>query len=187
MKPEIKQSLAFEEIKECVGNYNFSVKVEADTETLSALENSPYIISLKATILQGKKTLGIGRANSILSPKNKYIKNAVIYCFNSAIVDGFSKAVKILDNLPLKADESSIEKKEDIEEDLEKRDSKAYFANDDDLKYMSEKQKNYLTQLISKKCNGTKREDYLNQIKSPYFSSFAASVLIKTLLSSNNY
>jgi hypothetical protein len=187
MKPENKQSLAFEEINAAVGIYDFRVTVETDKENLSALDNSPFIIAFKATISQGKKTLGIGRSNSILSPKNKYIKPATIYCFNAAIVDGFSKAVKILDNLPLKANESSIEKKEDIEEDLEKRDSKAYFANDDDLKYMSEKQKNYLTQLISKKCNGTKREDYLNQIKSPYFSSFAASVLIKTLLSSNNY
>lgn len=180
MKPENKQSLAFEEIKECVGSYNFIVKVETDRETLVALENSPFIISLKATILQGKKVLGIGRANSILSPKNKWIKSAVIYCFNAAVVDGFSKAVKILDNLPLKA----TDQKESLEEepDLEGRDKKAFYTENDNLKYASDKQKNFLNKLISKKCNASTKEDYLIQLKSPYFSSFQASSLIKTLL-----
>lgn len=173
------KSLADEEIKECIGNYNFSVKVEADTETLTALENSPFIISLKATILQGKKVLGIGRANSILSPKNKYIKNAVIYCFNAAVVDGFSKAVKILDNLPLKAD--AQKESLDEEPDLEGRDRQAYFTNDDNLKYASDKQRNFLKKLVSK-CNNSNRREYENKLESPYLSSFEASTIIKNLL-----
>ncbi len=173
------KSLADAEIKECVGSYNFSVRVESDTETLSALENSPFIISLKATILQDKKVLGIGRANSILSPKNKYIKNAVIYCFNAAIVDGFSKAVKILDNLPLKADAQ----KESLEEepDLEGRDRQAYFTNDDNLKYASDKQRNFLKKLVSK-CKDSNKREYENKLQSPYLSSFEASTIIKNLL-----
>lgn len=177
------KSLADEEIKECIGSYNFTVKVEADTETLSALENSPFIISLKATILQGKKVLGIGRANSILSPKNKYIKSATIYCFNSAIVDGFSKAVKILDNLPLKANESSVEKKENIKEpDLEGRDSPAYLNNEDSLKYASDKQRNFLKKLVSSKCKDQTKREYESKLLSPYLSSFDCSSLIQTLL-----
>jgi hypothetical protein len=173
------KSLADVEIKECVGSYNFSVRVEADTETLTALENSPFIISLKATILQGKKVLGIGRANSILSPKNKYIKNAVIYCFNAAIVDGFSKAVKILDNLPIKADDQ----KESLDEepDLEGRDRQAYFTNNDDLKYASDKQRNFLKKLVSK-CDSSSKREYENKLQSPYLSSFECSALIKNLL-----
>lgn len=173
------KSLADAEIKECVGNYNFSVKVESDIETLSALENSPFIISLKATILQGKKVLGIGRANSILSPKNKYIKNAVIYCFNAAIVDGFSKAVKILDNLPLK--ENTQKESLDEEPDLEGRDKPAYFTNDDNLKYASDKQRNFLKKLVSK-CKDSNRNQYEQKLQSPYLSSFEASTIIKNLL-----
>lgn len=179
MKPENKQSLAFEEIKECVGSYNFIVKVEADKETLSALENSAFIISLKATILQGKKVLGIGRANSILSPKNKYIKSAVIYCFNAAIVDGFSKAVKILDNLPLKSDapKESLEK----EPDLEVRNNQAHSNNEDSTKYASDKQRNFLKKLVSK-CKDSNKREYEHKLESPYLSSFEASKIIKNLL-----
>lgn len=174
------KSLADAEIKECVGSYNFSVRVESDTETLSALENSPFIISLKATILQEKKVLGIGRANSILSPKNKYIKNAVIYCFNAAIVDGFSKAVKILDNLPLKANAQ----KESLEEepDLEGRDKQAFYGNEDMPQFATSKQKTFLTKLVSSKCAISKKEEYLNRLKSPYLTKFDCSELINSLL-----
>jgi hypothetical protein len=179
MKPEIKQSLAFEEISAAIGVYDFRVTVETDKENLSALDNSPFIIAFKATISQGKKTLGIGRANSILSPKNKYIKSATIYCFNAAIVDGFSKAVKILDNLPLKADDS----KEELEEepDLEGRDKPAYFTNDDNLKYASDKQRSFLKKLVSK-CKDSNKNQYEQKLQSPYLSSFEASAIIKNLL-----
>lgn len=185
MKPEIKQSLAFEEIAECVGEYTFSIIIEEDKEILSLL-NNPFVIALKCIIKQGDRVLGIGRSNSVLSQRNKYIKNTTLYTWNAAFLDSVSKSLKLLNELPLKAN-AQKEAKVITEEIDEGRDKQAYFVNYDDLKYMSDKQKSFLTKLISKKCNGTKREDYLNQIKSPYFSSFAASVLIKTLLSSNNY
>lgn len=179
------KSLADEEIKEAIGSYTFSIEMEVDTEVLELFKN-PYVIALKCKIKQGNTLLGIGRANSVLSQRNKYVKTSTLYTWNAAFTDALSKALKLLNELPLK-NNTQKETDEIAEEIDEGRDKQAYFANDDDLKYMSDKQKSFLTKLISKKCNGTKREDYLNQIKSPYFSSVAASVLIKTLLSSNNY
>ena len=185
MKNENK-SLAEEEIKECEGSYAFFATVEQDRDMFKLLKN-PFAITLKCTLkTKDNEVLGVGRANSVLSPKNKFIKSAVLYCWSASVIDALSKSLKLLNELPLKAD-AQKEAEVRIEEIDEGRDKQAYFANEDDLKYMSDKQKSFLTKLICKKCNGTKREDYLNQIKSPYFSSFAASVLIKTLLSSNNY
>jgi hypothetical protein len=121
---------------------------------------------------------------------SKYVDRAVCYAFNASLIDAMVRSTKTLDAIYLNttSKENYPSTKEILPEEIDEgRDKKAYFANDDDLKYMSDKQKSFLTKLISKKCNGSKREDYLNQIKSPYFSSFAASTLIKTLLSSNNY
>ena len=177
-----KQSLAFEEINAAVGIYDFRVTVETDKENLSALDNSPFIIAFKATISQGKRTLGIGRANSILGPRNKFTKSATIYCFNAAIVDGFSKAVKILDNLPLKADAPKESLEED--QDLEGRDKPAFYTQSDDLKYASQKQKDFCFKLLNNgKCKDQiKKQQYLDSLKSPYISSFQASEIISSLL-----
>ncbi|MCX6723412.1 MAG: hypothetical protein NT094_05125, partial [Candidatus Staskawiczbacteria bacterium] len=132
------KSLADVEIKECVGEYNFTAKVECDTEVLSLLKN-PFIIALKCTIKQGSNVLGIGRANSILSPKNRFLKNAVFYCWNAAIIDGISKTVKILNDLPLKATELSVVDKENTENPVQEI---------TEIEYASDRQKNYLRELI---------------------------------------
>jgi len=182
MKTDYKQSLAFEEIAECIGSYNFSAVVVEDRETLSLLENSPFVIALKCTIKQGNKVLGIGRANSKLSPKNKFLKSAVLYCWNAAITDGISKTVKMLDDLPIK-ETSHKETEALIEEDLEGRDTQTYFNDEDTLKYASDKQKKFLEKLISSKCKGSQRSAYESKLASPYLSSFECSGIIKTLLS----
>lgn len=182
MKTNYKESLASEEIKECVGDYNFTVLVEEDKEMLSLFRN-PFIIALKATIKQGGNVLGIGRANSILSPRNKFIKAAVLYTWNSALVDGISKTVKILNTLPLKANEQPIAAEDDIEEpDLEGRDRTAFYGNEEMPQYATDKQKTFLTKLVSSKCDIPTKEDYLNRLKSPYLTKFDCSELINSLL-----
>jgi hypothetical protein len=124
--------------------------------------------------------LGIGRANSILSPKNKFIKTAVLYCWSASVVDAISKAVRTLGNIPLK---TTPDKKEIViaEEINENRDGQVYFTDTDSLKYASEKQKNLLSKLISR-CKDSSKKEYENKLESPYLSSFEASSLIKTLL-----
>jgi hypothetical protein len=174
MKENYKQSLAIEEITECIGTYNFSVLVKEDKEILSLLKN-PFIIALKCTIKQDNRVLGIGRANSVLSPKNKFIKSAVLYCWSASVIDGISKAVKTLSVLPAKTTQ-----KEDP--DLEGRDEPAYFTDNDNLKYASEAQRKFLSKLISSKCKDGSKKEYEEKLKSPYLSSFQCSSLIKNLL-----
>lgn len=178
------KSLAEEEIKECVGEYNFTALVEEDKEVLSLLKN-PFIIALKCTIKQGAQFLGIGRANSILSPKNKFLKNAVLYCWNAAIIDGISKTVRLLNDLPLKGTEQK-EIKIQNEVDLEGRDKQAFYDDSDMPQFASPKQRAFLLQLVEK-CDDSKKEKYENRLKSPYLSKFDCSELIKELIPVKNY
>lgn len=181
------KSVASEEINECVGNYTFTALVEEDKEVLSLLKN-PFIIALKCTIKQGSVVLGIGRANSILSPKNRFLKNAVLYCWNAAIVDGISKTVRILNDLPLKGAKQketklSVGVKENTKEpDLEGRDKKAFFSGKDMPQVATEKQKSFLSKLVSEQCDDDSKEEYLKQLESPYLSKFECSELINSLL-----
>lgn len=171
------KSLADEEIKECVGSYNFTLIVEEDKEMFSILKNS-FIIALKCTLKNGNEVIGIGRANSVLSPKNKFLKNAVLYCWNASVIDAISKGLKTLNNLPRK--ETAIAVKEEIS--LESRDSKpSYFTDEDNHKYASDKQRNFLKKLVSK-CKDSNKREYEHKLESPYLSSFECSALIKNLL-----
>lgn len=169
------KSLADEEIKECIGSYSFTLTVEEDKEAFSLFKN-PYIIALKCTLRQEDRVLGIGRSNSVLSPKNKFLKNAVLYSWSASLIDAISKGVKTLNNLPKKDEAIVIE-----EPDLEGRDKPAYFTNNDDLKYASDKQRNFLKKLVSK-CNSSSKREYEHKLESPYLSSFECSSLIKNLL-----
>ncbi len=171
------KSLADEEIKECVGSYSFTLTVEEDKEAFSLFKN-PFIIALKCTLKQGDRVLGIGRANSVLSPKNKFLKNAVLYSWSASLIDAISKGVKTLNNLPKK---DTVPAAEAEEPDLEGRDRQAYFTNDDNLKYASDKQRNFLKKLVSK-CKDSNKREYEHKLESPYLSSFEASTIIKNLL-----
>jgi hypothetical protein len=166
------KSLADEEIKECIGSYNFTLTVEEDKETFSILKN-PFIIALKCTIKNGNEVLGVGRANSVLSPKNKFLKNAVLYCWSASMIDAISKGVKTLNNLPRK--DTAITKEEPI------KTNQVYSNNEDGTKYASDKQRNFLKKLVSK-CKDSNRNQYEQKLQSPYLSSFECSALIKNLL-----
>lgn len=166
------KSLADEEIKECIGSYNFTLIIEEDKETFSLFKN-PFIIALKCTLKQGNRVLGIGRANSILSPKNKFLKNAVLYSWSASVIDAISKGVKTLNNLPIK--EGAITSKEEVVS------HQIYSNNEDSPKYASDKQRNFLKKLISK-CKDSNKREYENKLQSPYLSSFECSSLIKNLL-----
>jgi hypothetical protein len=170
------KSLADEEIKECVGSYNFTLIVEEDKEMFSILKN-PFIIALKCTIKNGNSVLGVGRSNSVLSPKNKFLKNAVLYSWGASVIDALSKSVKTLSNLPKKDTDTVTE-----EPVLESRDSKpVYFTDENNHKYASDKQRNFLKKLVSK-CKDSNRREYEHKLESPYLSSFECSALIKNLL-----
>jgi hypothetical protein len=166
------KSLADEEIKECIGSYNFTLMVEEDKEAFLLFQN-PYIIALKCTLKQGNRVLGIGRANSVLSPKNKFLKNAVLYSWSASLIDAISKGVKTLNNLPIK--EGAIAIKEETVS------HQTYSNNEDSPKYASDKQRNFLKKLVSK-CKDSNRREYEHKLESPYLSSFECSALIKNLL-----
>lgn len=163
------KSLADEEIKECIGSYSFTLIVEEDKETFSLFKN-PFIIALKCTLKQGNRVLGIGRANSILSPKNKFLKNAVLYSWSASVIDAISKGVKTLNNLPIKEGMANT-----------KESNIAYSHNENKTKYASDKQRDFLKKLVSK-CKDSNKREYENKLQSPYLSSFECSKLINNLL-----
>lgn len=172
------KSLANEEIKEAVGEYNFKLIVEEDFELFNILKN-PFIIALKCTLKNSNNdVLGVGRSNSVLSPRNKLLKNAVLYSWGASVIDACSKGVKTLNNLPKKETVVVI----DEEPDLENRDGQAFYGNEDMPQYATDKQKTFLTKLVSSKCDISKKEDYLNRLKSPYLTKFDCGKLINSLL-----
>ena len=77
---------------------------------------------------------------------------------------------------------NKTESRVDVEVDLEKRDEQVFFNDEDLPQYATEKQKNFLLKLVNEKCSEDTKQEYLEQIHSPYFSRFEASELISSLL-----
>jgi hypothetical protein len=91
-----------------------------------------------------------------------------------------SRGIKNLDALYFKTT-NQPETKIQNEVDLEGRDSPAFFGEDDMPQVATEKQLNFAKKLIAN-CDDDKKEQYLEQISSPYFSKFQCSELIQKLM-----
>lgn len=159
-----KRNPAFEEIAKSIGTYNLIATIEEDTETLSLFKHVPGLIAFMAILKTADgEILGIGRGTATLNRMSKYVDRAVCYAKNSALIDAMVRSTKTLDALYLQ-ETSTQENSEDVQN------------------LATEKQKNFLTKLVDEKCDSSTKEEYLNQLKSPYLSRFECSDLINLLL-----
>lgn len=175
-----------EEVRRSIGVYNLTATVEEDKETLSIFKHVPGLIAFICTLKKGDDVIGIGRGTATLNKMSKYVDRAVCYAFNSSLIDAMVRSTKTLDAIYLNSTpqkETYYSKKDSVSEesDLEGRDRQAYFTNDDNLKYASDKQRNFLKKLVSK-CKDSNKKEYEDKLQSPYLSSFEASTIIKNLL-----
>lgn len=169
-----------EEIAKNIGTYNLTAVIEEDKETLSKLKNIPNSICFLCTLKIGNEIIGIGRGSANLNRMNRGIERGVRYSFGNSIVDAVVRGIKNLDALyfnTINKPENKIQE----EVDLEGRDSPAFFGEDDMPQVATEKQLNFAKKLISN-CGADEKEQYLEQISSPYFSKFQCSQLIQKLM-----
>lgn len=177
-----------EEVRRSIGIYNLTATVEEDKETLSIFKHVPGLIAFICTLKKGDNVIGIGRGTATLNRMSKYVDRAVCYAFNASLIDAMVRSTKTLDAIYLNStpQRETYTPKIDVtpdeeEQDLEGRDRQAYFTNEDNLKYASDKQRNFLKKLVSK-CKDSNKKEYEEKLQSPYLSSFEASTIIKNLL-----
>lgn len=156
-----------EVMRKNAGKFNLEVSVEEDKDTMLILKHLGPVIAFKCTIKKGQQVLGIGRASNILSKLNKWVDRSVRYTVNSSVVDSIIQSVKAMDVLYLK----------------DNTDGGSQEANDIDC--ASEKQKNYLRQLINTNITDEgKRKYWEAQIN--LFTKDEASEKIQSFVG-NNY
>ncbi len=113
--------------------------------------------------------------NFVLNRLNKFVERTVRFAYNASLVDAMVRSTKILDALYIMPNNQK-------EEDLEGRDKKAFYSENDLPQIATDKQRNFLTKLIDEQCDNDSKEEYLNHLKSPYLSKFECSELINSLL-----
>ena len=165
-----------EEIAKSLGTFSLTVTVEKDTEMTNAFRHIPNFIAFKTTLKKDNNIIGIGTGASVLNRLNKFLDRTVLFAKNASLVDAMIRSTKILDALsimPINQKESDI--------DLEQRDSPAFYGENDLPQVATEKQLNFAKKLIEN-CDEDEKEQYLEQISSPYFSKFQCSELIQKLM-----
>jgi hypothetical protein len=169
-----------EEIAKNVGTYNITAIIEEDKATLATLKNVPGLIAFLCTLKIGNEVISVGRGSATLNRVNKYVERGVRYSFGNSLVDAVVRGIKNMDALYFKTINQPVNKIQD-EVDLEGRDSPAFFGEDDMPQVATEKQLNFAKKLIAN-CDDDEKEQYLEQISSPYFSKFQCSELIQKLM-----
>ena len=173
MNQNYKQDPIQEEIAKNVGTYNFTAVIEEDKETASKLRNIPNSICFLCTLKFKNEIIGIGRGMASLNRMNRGLERGVRYSFANSLIDSVVRGVRNLDALYFKT--------ENQKEDLEGRDKPAFYGDEDLPQAPTEKQLNFAKRLIEN-CDDDEKEQYLEQIYSPYFNKFQCSELIQKLM-----
>lgn len=87
-----------EEIKKCLGKYEFTATFERDTGTIDLLKEIPGIIAFTCKISRGDKIVGIGWGSSVINKANRFVERSVRSALNGSMVDAIIRSTKILDS-----------------------------------------------------------------------------------------
>ncbi len=151
------------EIAKNLGTFSFNATFEEDQEAIAAFRNEG-LIAYKCILktADGQRTLGIGHGINVLSAENRYLSKSVKWAHSGAFIAAVTNAVKFptLDGVPISdfgVGNSEI--------------ASAFMATD--------KQKNYLKELIMSLPEEEGREELLSNLDS--LSKEDASELIGQL------
>ena len=86
-----------EEIKKCVGIYNFTATISQDYQTLEKFRHVPGIISFICVLKRDSEVIGEGRGVGALSKINKYLERTVRYTANASFLDAVTRSLKMID------------------------------------------------------------------------------------------
>jgi hypothetical protein len=139
-RPTHINNVVQEEIKKNVLTYNFSVEIAEDKEALQAFQDIPGVVAFKATLRKGPSILGFGYGMAVINETNKYYSKQIAFAANSAWIDSVVKASKLIDVLPASHNGQ--------QESKESPSSFYRMEQTNNFQPASEKQKNYLLQLL---------------------------------------
>lgn len=135
-----------EYIEKCVGTHTIKAVIEEDRQTLDVMQ-AEGLVSFLCTLTKGDRVLSQGRGSAMIGPTQRYFARAISCAFNSALSDACIRATKVLD---------MVRDKSEIEE---------AYANESLSEPATEKQREYLRQLIQTKVtDGEERRRWEAQL-----------------------
>ena len=143
-----KKHPAREEIEKCLGTHTITATVEEDIQTLSALKHVEGVVAFLVTLTKEGRVISQGRGSAVFSPTNRFINRTIACAFNSALSDSVIRATKVLDTFRTKSENEATEDayKSDVSEPA------------------TEKQRDYLRQLVQINCDEDERERWESQL-----------------------
>ena len=168
-----------EEVLKNLGTFNLKVTIEKDLDMIREFKHIENFIAFKTTLRnENNEVIGIGTGTGVINRLNKFIERTCIFCKNASLIDAMVKSIKIIDALSIMPNNQN---QKGNEVDLEGRDKQIFFSEEDLPQVATEKQLNFAKKLIEN-CDDDEKEQYLEQISSPYFSKFQCSELIQKLM-----
>lgn len=143
-----KKHPARAEIERCLGNHAITATVEEDMQTLGALKHLEGVVAFLVTLTKSGRVISQGRGSAVFSPQNRFISRTVACAFNSALSDAVIRATKVLDTFRDKPEGDAVEE--------------AYRS--DDSAPATDKQRDYLRQLVQINCDEDERERWESQL-----------------------
>ena len=175
-KPKPKLNPIEEEVARNIGSFSLKVTIEKDLDMINQFKHIQNFIAFKTTLRnENNEVIGIGNGTGVINRLNKFVERTCIFTKNASLIDAMMKSIKIIDALSIVPTNSE-------EKDIEGRDKPAFYGNEDLPQTATEKQKNFLEKLIEEHCDDSSKEEYLNQLASPYLSKFQCSELINSLI-----
>jgi hypothetical protein len=128
-------------MEKSMGDYTLIASFTEDKETSLKLKHLPGVVAFICTIKNGDRILGIGRGHTVLGPQNRFVEKTVNMAFNYSIIDAVSKMTRTFnalrnDLLPIPQITATIGQE-----------------------MITEKQKSYLTELISINVSDEEEKD----------------------------
>lgn len=170
ISPQYKNNSVEDAIRKNLGSYSLTATFEEDTRTLQTLKNIPGVVAFLCTLKNGSQVLSEGRGMALVNKMNKFFERSIGVAKGSALLDAVAKSTKILDVLHFSQNQQD---KVEIGD--------AYKATVIEDEKMSDRQREYLSQLISLNIEDSdERERWMSQMET--MSKFDASEAIQSLL-----
>jgi len=147
-----------ERVRQLCGTCNLTATFSEDKATISTLK-TPGLIAVQCVLSKDGQPIGIGHGSSVISRINRATERTVFSCFNGALMSAINSACKTLDVLRLEASD------EQAESDKTAFYREAYQPKEANVPtFATDKQKNYLRELISLNCDEAECERWASQI-----------------------
>jgi hypothetical protein len=157
------------EMASCIGVHQITVVITEDTQTLETMDHMQGLIAFLCRLEKDGRVIAEGRGSSVLNQHNKYVSRAIYSAFNSSIVDAVVRSTKVLDTF------RGVSEIDDARKAL---DDVYYARGSEESESATEKQRNYLRQLIGQNVSDEdEREQQLSQVDE--LTKQEASVMIE--------